>query len=268
MRLDVLMFERQLTPSREKARALVMAGKVHVDGKPAQKAGMQVLESAGIQVMENPLPYVGRGGLKLKKAVDHFSLSLSGVTAADIGASTGGFTDCMLQHGAAHVYAIDVGYGQLDWRLRNDPRVTVMERRNARYMEPDWFLDKLQFAGIDVSFISLKLILPALYPCLSDDAYVAMLIKPQFEAGKNQVQKHGVIKDPAVHRAVIKELCGFAQQVGFSVCGLTCSPITGPKGNIEFLCLLKKSGTYRTAQIIMDEAIKNTVREAHETLKM
>lgn len=267
MRLDVRIVELGLCASREKARALVMAGKVMVDGKPAQKPGTDVKESSSIEITGEAIPFVSRGGLKLEKGITDFGVSLTGLITADIGASTGGFTDCMLQHGAKKVYALDVGYGQLDWKLRNDPRVVVMERTNARNMAPDWFAERLQFASIDVSFISIRLILPALFNCLQDGAYVISLIKPQFEAGRYEVQKHGVIRDAAIHESVLHKLTSFALHTGFDVCGLGYSPITGPKGNIEYLAFLRKTNNIPgTPFSSLEIHIKYIVEESHRVL--
>ena len=235
VRLDVEMVKRGLSPSREKARAEIMAGEVRVNGVRAEKAGQEIPEEAEIVVVGEAIPFVSRGGLKLDKAVKVFSINLEERVCADIGASTGGFTDVMLQNGASHVYAIDVGYGQLDWKLRNDDRITVMERTNARNMAPDWFDQKVTFASIDVSFISLKLILPPLYQCLEEEGEVVALIKPQFEAGRNEVGKNGVIRDCSVHARICEEIMRFASNSGYAVKDLSYSPITGPKGNIEFL---------------------------------
>ena len=266
-RLDLLLFEKGLVKSREKARALIMEGVVSVNGAPVTKAGAMCAEDADILIREDTVPFVSRGGLKLEKAVRTFPITLEHVRAADIGASTGGFTDCMLQHGASHVYAIDVGYGQLDWKLRTDERVTVMERTNARYMEPSWFEDPLDFASIDVSFISLSKILPALLPCLREGGQVAALIKPQFEAGRKEVGKNGVVRDEAVHASVIRSVLAFSLEDGFHVRGLSYSPITGPKGNIEFLLyLVRPSGTDSPSCDVTDELVTETVREAHRTL--
>lgn len=267
MRLDSLMFEQGLTPSREKARSLIMAGKVSVDGKPAQKPGMEIKDTARIAIAEDPVPFVSRGGLKLEKAVNTFELHLEGRIAADIGASTGGFTDCMLQHGAAKVYALDVGYGQLDWKLRNDPRVIVMERTNARNMLPDWYDPLPSFASIDVSFISLRLILEPLYACLAEEAEVIALIKPQFEAGRAEVGKHGVVRDIAVHQEVCRRVITQALEFRFALCGLSFSPVTGPKGNIEFLSYFKKSKE-NSASLPQDftDLIQETVQQAHTLL--
>lgn len=265
MRLDNKMFEQGLTQSREKARSLIMAGKVSVDGKAAQKPGVEVKEGAVIVIAEDPVPFVSRGGLKLEKAVSTFQLDLTGLVAADIGASTGGFTDCMLQHGAQKVYALDVGYGQLDWKLRNDPRVVVMERTNARNIQPDWFDPLPAFASIDVSFISLRLILEPLYACLTDGAYVVALIKPQFEAGRAEVGKHGVVRDIAVHRDVCLRVMEQATGIGFSFCNLSFSPVTGPKGNIEFLALLRKGSVVQSV-LPLPELVYETTALAHSAL--
>ena len=243
VRLDVEMVKRGLSPSREKARAEIMAGEVRVNGVRAEKAGQEIPEEAEIVVVGEAIPFVSRGGLKLDKAVKVFSINLEGRVCADIGASTGGFTDVMLQNGASHVYAIDVGYGQLDWKLRNDDRITVMERTNARNMAPDWFDQKVTFASIDVSFISLKLILPPLYQCLEEEGEVVALIKPQFEAGRNEVGKNGVIRDCSVHARICEEIMRFASNSGYAVKDLSYSPITGPKGNIEFLLYMQKCST-------------------------
>lgn len=266
MRLDNLLAARGLCRSREQARARIMEGAVFVGGQRADKAGTFVSEDADVTVRENAMPFVSRGGFKLQKAVKTFEIDLSGAVCADIGASTGGFTDCMLQHGAKEVYAVDVGYGQLDWRLRNDPRVHAMERTNARFMEPAWFGAPLSFASIDVSFISLRLILPPLMACLCEGGQVCALIKPQFEAGREKVGKHGVVSDPAVHAEVIDNVLGFAADASYTVCGLTYSPIRGPKGNIEFLVWLKKDGNVSTSPCGLNiEDIQHVVEEAHTT---
>ena len=242
IRLDMAMLERGLAPSREKARALIMAGVVTVNGRRADKAGQELPEAAVIAVTEDALPFVSRGGLKLDKALKVFPITPEGRFCLDIGASTGGFTDCMLQNGARRVASLDVGYGQLDWKLRSDPRVTVMERKNARFIEPGWFSEPAGFASIDVSFISLRLILPPLYACLKSDADVVALIKPQFEAGRAEVGKNGVVRDAEVHCAVCRSMMEFAAGAGYAVNGLSYSPITGPKGNIEFLLWLSPGG--------------------------
>lgn len=238
LRLDNEMVARGLAPSREKARALIMAGVVTVGGKRADKAGMAIKQESSIELKEDVVPFVSRGGLKLDKAIKVFPISLKDTNCIDIGASTGGFTDCMLQNGASHVTAVDVGYGQLDWSLRNDPRVTVMERCNARFMEPKWFSEPFDFASIDVSFISLRLILPPLRACLKPNGSVVALIKPQFEAGRGDIGKNGVVRDASVHQRVCKDIMGFASSIGYGIMGLSFSPITGPKGNIEFLLYL------------------------------
>ncbi|CAM3785689.1 TlyA family RNA methyltransferase [Cohnella lubricantis] len=235
-RLDVLLVEQGYFESREKAKAAIMAGLVLIGSEKIDKAGTKVPRDAAIIVKGAPHPYVSRGGLKLEKAIRHFGLDLQGKTMLDIGASTGGFTDCALQNGAAFVYALDVGYNQLDWSLRQDERVCVMERTNFRHVTPE----QLQgpppsFATIDVSFISLKLILPALAPLLKPGGGTVALIKPQFEAGRDQVGKSGVVRDSAVHVSVVKEVLLFADGLGFGLQGLTFSPITGGEGNIEFL---------------------------------
>ena len=238
-RLDVVLAERGLTESRERARSLIMEGGVYVDGARADKAGMQVTGDERIELREASLPFVSRGGLKLAKALDVFPIDLTGLVCADVGASTGGFTDCMLQRGAARVYALDVGYGQLHYKLRSDPRVTVMERTNARFMEPNWFPEQPQFASVDVSFISLRLILPPLKLCLAQNAAVVALVKPQFEAGRAEVGKNGVVREIKTHKRVLAEIIQFAYGAVYTVEGLSFSPITGPKGNIEFLLFLR-----------------------------
>lgn len=245
-RLDVLLVEQGFFPTREKAKAALMAGLVLVDDEPMDKAGTKISRSARISVKGALHPYVSRGGLKLEKALDTFGIDLQGATMLDIGASTGGFTDCALQRGAVYVYAVDVGYNQLDWSLRSDPRVNVMERTNFRYMEPgDLKGERPTFASIDVSFISLKLILPPLRRLLAEQGRVVALVKPQFEAGREKVPKTGVVKEPAVHREVLDEVLSFAAAEGFTVEGLTFSPIKGGEGNIEFLAFLSLGGSDR-----------------------
>lgn len=234
-RLDVLMVEKGLVESRQKAQAIIMAGQVYSGEKRLDKAGMTLDEDTALEVRGQTLRYVSRGGLKLEKAMKHFPIDLKGKTAADIGASTGGFTDCMLQNGAAKVYAVDVGYGQLAWSLRSDERVVVLERTNARYLSHNEIPDVLDFASIDVSFISLKLILPALRQLMSEDGEVVALIKPQFEAGREKVGKKGVVRDPAVHLEVLEHFTQHATEAGFTVKGIDFSPIRGPEGNIEYL---------------------------------
>ena len=263
-RLDVALFEQNLAKSREHARALIMAGQVYIDEVKAEKAGQFVIETAKLSVRGESCPFVSRGGYKLQKAMEDFPISLEGTVAADIGASTGGFTDCMLQHGAKKVYAIDVGYGQLDWSLRSDERVVVLERTNARFMEPKWFDEPLDFASIDVSFISLDKILPPLFTCLRDGGEVVALVKPQFEAGRNKVGKNGVVTDEETHLEVVERMTGVALAAGFCVKGLSYSPIKGPKGNIEFLLYLQKciDVTIPTSKVDHNEAF-SVVRQAH-----
>lgn len=239
-RLDLLLVERGSFPSREKARAAVMAGDVYADGQISDKPGTLVDEESVIEIRGDRCPYVGRGGLKLKKAVDRFGLSLTGLVAADFGASTGGFTDCMLQEGAARVYAADVGYGQLDYRLRTDPRVVVMERVNIRYLEPGAIPEAVDLVTVDVSFISLSLILPVADRILRDGGTVVCLVKPQFEAGRESVGKHGLVKDKQVHRAVLEKVETIGTSLGWRAEGVTHSPMTGAKGNIEYLLLFRK----------------------------
>jgi len=265
-RLDVALFERGLAKSREEGHALVLAGQVYLSEVKAEKAGQFVTEETVITVRGDTCPFVSRGGYKLLKAIDTFSISLEGKICADIGASTGGFTDCMLQHGAAKVYAIDVGYGQLDWKLRSDERVVVLERTNARFMEPDWFAEALDFASIDVSFISLDKMLPPLYRCLKDGGTCAALIKPQFEAGKNKVGKHGVVSEESTHIEVIDRMLAVSRDAGFCVRGLSYSPIRGPKGNIEFLLYLEKciQSDHNATEIDHNSAV-SIVRDAHNT---
>ncbi|HAJ38887.1 MAG TPA: TlyA family rRNA (cytidine-2'-O)-methyltransferase [Chloroflexi bacterium] len=239
-RLDLLLVARGLATSREQAQRLIMAGEVEVNGVRHDKPGRSVAQDAAITVRA-PLPYVSRGGLKLAAALDAFALDVTGLLAADVGASTGGFTDCLLQRGAARVYAIDVGYGQLAWKLQSDPRVVVLDRTNVRHLEalPDGVLADL--AVIDASFISLTLVLPATLRLLKPDGQVIALIKPQFEAGADQVGKGGVVRDPKVHRRVLAETCALAASLALTVAGLTVSPAPGPAGNIEFLIWLRRS---------------------------
>lgn len=234
-RIDVLLVEQGLAESRQKAQAIIMAGQVFAGDKRCDKAGLTVDESVVLEVRGQALKYVSRGGLKLEKAMKCFPITLEGKVAADIGASTGGFTDCMLQNGACRVYAVDVGYGQLAWSLRSDSRVICLERTNARYLTAEQIPEPLDFASIDVSFISLKLILPALRPLMKDSGQVAALIKPQFEAGREKVGKKGVVRDPAVHLEVLEQFLNHARESGFTVKGIDFSPIRGPEGNIEYL---------------------------------
>lgn len=263
-RLDVAMAAQGLAESRQKAQAIIMSGLVFVDGKRVDKCGAQIADTAVIEVRGKTLRYVSRGGLKLEKAMQCFPLTLQDAVAMDCGASTGGFTDCMLQNGAKKVYAVDVGYGQLDWKLRNDPRVVVMERTNARNMEPDWFTEAPDFASMDVSFISVKLILPGIYKSLREGAQAVILVKPQFEAGRGRVGKNGVVRDKDTHRQVVEDTARFALDTGFSIRQIDYSPITGPKGNIEFLLLLEKSGTAGGTEVLAD--IPHIVDMAHGEL--
>ena len=238
-RLDVLLVERGLQETRQKAQATIMSGLVFVNNQKVDKVGTPVANDADIEVRGSALKYVSRGGLKLEKAMTSFALTLDGCICGDIGASTGGFTDCMLQNGAKKVYAVDVGYGQLDWKLRNDERVVCMERTNARYLDHEQIPDELDFASIDVSFISLKLILPAVHNVLKAGGHVACLVKPQFEAGREKVGKKGVVRDPSVHLEVLQNFLIHAKESGFTVLDLTYSPIRGPEGNIEYLGYLE-----------------------------
>ena len=234
-RLDVLLHERGLSESRQRAQADIMGGWVYVDGQQVLKAGTAVSEEAVIEVRGQAIPYVSRGGLKLAKAMDVFGLDLTGMICADIGASTGGFSDCMLQHGAAKVYAVDTGYGKLAWKLRTDERVVPLERTNARYLTHEQIPEDLDLASVDVSFISLRLILPALRGVLGPGGQVVCLVKPQFEAGKEKVGKKGVVRDPKVHLEVLEHFLNHADEADFTVKDMTFSPIRGPEGNIEYL---------------------------------
>lgn len=238
-RLDVLLFERGLSESRQRAQADIMGGWVYVDGQQVLKAGTSVSEEAAIEVRGQAIPYVSRGGLKLAKAMEVFGLDLTGMVCADIGASTGGFTDCMLQHGAAKVYAVDTGYGKLAWKLRTDARVVALERTHARYLTHEQIPERLDLASVDVSFISLRLILPALRGLMGPEGQVVCLVKPQFEAGREKVGKKGVVRDPKVHLEVLEQFLRHAAESDFSVKDMTFSPIRGPEGNIEYLGHLK-----------------------------
>ena len=239
-RLDILVYENGFTDSREKAKAVIMAGQVYVDNQKADKCGQSYDENCKIEVRGSTQKYVSRGGLKLEKAINNFDFDLNGKITMDIGASTGGFTDCMLQNGATKVFSVDVGYGQLAWKLRTDERVVNMERTNFRYLTIDDIGTKLDFASVDVSFISLKIILPVLFELLNDGGEAVCLIKPQFEAGRDKVGKKGVVRDKETHVEVIKTITDFAFDTGFSVVGLDFSPIKGPEGNIEYLMYLRK----------------------------
>ncbi len=239
-RLDVLLVKRGAAASREKAKAMIMAGQVYVAGQKEDKAGTMFEETAQIEVRGEKPRYVSRGGLKLEKAMLTWPIALAGRTCMDVGASTGGFTDCMLQNGAVKVYAVDVGRGQLDWSLRSDPRVVCMEKTNIRYLTPDKIEEKPSFISIDVSFISLTMVLPPVRELLAPGGQVVCLIKPQFEAGREKVGKKGVVRDPAVHLEVIRKVMTFAQDLKFSILGLTWSPVKGPEGNIEYLLWLHR----------------------------
>lgn len=264
-RLDILLVKKGLFQSREKARGSIMAGIVYVNGNREDKPGSHFDEACEIEIKQNINPYVSRGGLKLEKAMAAFEIDLKGKIAMDVGASTGGFTDCMLKNGAAGVFAVDVGYGQLAWELRNDERVVNMERTNIRYVKPENILAPLDFASIDVSFISLKKVLPVVYELLNPHGEVLCLIKPQFEAGREKVGKHGVVKSTEVHREVVEGIIDFSQKAGFSVKGLTYSPIKGPEGNIEYLLYLSK---YKepTGQIDLDSLIAEIIGKSHNEL--
>ena len=239
-RLDLLMVERALAPSREKAKAYIMAGQVYVDGQKEDKAGSMFTETVKVEVRGNTLPYVSRGGLKLEKAMNEFDVSLEGKVCMDVGASTGGFTDCMLQNGAKKVFAIDVGRGQLDWKLRQDPRVVCMEKTNIRYVTPEDIGEPVQFSSIDVSFISLTKVLLPIRNYLTDEGQIVALIKPQFEAGREKVGKKGVVREKSTHIEVIHKVIDYAMSIGFEVLNLEFSPIKGPEGNIEYLVHLQK----------------------------
>ena len=241
-RLDTEMVRRGLAPSREQAQRLIKMGQVSVDGSPASKPSVPVTPENAITLTGEGLPFVSRGGLKLQRALELFPITLAGLTCADIGASTGGFTDCMLQNGAVKVYAVDVGYGQLAWSLRSDERVVCLERTNARYLTHEQIPDELDFASVDVSFISLKLILPALRGLLKPEGQAVCLVKPQFEAGREKVGKKGVVRDPAVHLEVIQQFLKNAADADFTVKDMTFSPIRGPEGNIEYLGHLLAGG--------------------------
>ena len=263
-RLDVLLVNRGLAASREKAKAIIMSGSVYVDGQKEDKAGQTFPEEANIEVRGSTLKYVSRGGLKLEKAMECFDVSLSGKICMDVGSSTGGFTDCMLQNGAVKVYAVDVGHGQLDWKLRNDQRVICMEKTNIRYVKPEDIEDRIQFSSIDVSFISLTKVLGPVKELLTDDGEIVCLIKPQFEAGREKVGKHGVVREASVHKEVIDMVMNYAVSINFEVMNLEFSPIKGPEGNIEYLLHLLKhqSGDYSNIPVDSGEI----VRKAHETL--
>ena len=263
-RLDLRLVQLGLVTGRDKAKAVIMAGTVYVNGQKADKAGFEVSEEDKIELRGETLRYVSRGGLKLEKAMESFPITIDGTVCMDIGASTGGFTDCMLQNGAKKVYAIDVGYGQLAWKLRTDDRVINLERTNFRHVTNEQVPDPVDFASVDVSFISLTLILPPALPLLAEGGQMVCLIKPQFEAGKGLVGKKGVVKDPQIHKDVIVKVIDFAHQNGFSVLGLTYSPAKGPEGNIEYLVHLQKSG--KPVCNVDREMIDSVVDGSHQQL--
>ena len=260
-RLDVLMTELGLCDSRSRAQALIMSGEVYVDGQKCDKAGTQISEDARIEVRGNACPYVSRGGLKLEKALRDFGVDPTGCVCSDSGASTGGFTDCLLQKGAKKVFAIDVGYGQLAWAIRNDPRGVCMERTNIRYVTPEQLGEPLDLSVVDVSFISLRIVLPAIRALLKPTGQIVCLIKPQFEAGKDKVGKKGVVRDPKVHEEVLNGFLALAAELGMTVRNLTFSPVKGPEGNIEFLGHLSM---LPEGAIVPD--VPALVAAAHETL--
>ncbi|MBQ7331140.1 MAG: TlyA family RNA methyltransferase [Oscillospiraceae bacterium] len=261
-RLDVLLTDLGYADSRTKAQAIIMAGQVYVDGQKADKPGISYEETVSIEVRGETCPYVSRGGWKLEKALRDFGVNPEGYVCSDSGASTGGFTDCLLQQGAKKVFAIDVGYGQLDWKIRSDPRVVVMERTNIRYVTREQLGEPLDLSVIDVSFISLKIVLPTIKELLKENGQVLCLIKPQFEAGRNKVGKKGVVRDPETHKEVLDDFVALAHSLDFTILGLTFSPVKGPEGNIEFLGHLTKE---KKPGIVPDTA--DVVRQAHDTLK-
>lgn len=261
-RLDVLLVEQGLADSREKAKAIIMSGIVYVDNNKEDKAGTTFDETAKIEVRGNTLKYVSRGGLKLEKAMDHFGVELAGKVCMDVGASTGGFTDCMLQNGAVKVYSVDVGHGQLAWKLRNDERVVCMEKTNIRYVTPEDIDDKIEFASIDVSFISLTKVLPAVKELLTDSGEIVCLIKPQFEAGREKVGKKGVVRELSTHIEVVEKIVGYARSIGFRTLHLSYSPIKGPEDNIEYLLHISKDESKTDEEF----DIKALVEESHNEL--
>jgi 23S rRNA (cytidine1920-2'-O)/16S rRNA (cytidine1409-2'-O)-methyltransferase len=271
-RLDVLLVNRNLAESREKAKAIIMSGNVFVDGQREDKAGSTFSEDVAIEVKGNPLRYVSRGGLKLEKAIPRYQIALEGKVCMDVGSSTGGFTDCMLQNGAVKVYAVDVGTNQLAWKLRQDERVISMEKTNIRYLTPDQISEEIAFASIDVSFISLTKVLQPVRNLLAAEGEIVALIKPQFEAGRDKVGKKGVVRDQKVHAEVIANVSEYAASIGFECLGLDFSPIKGPEGNIEYLLYLRKkicsndTGEYPAGLIISPQIVLKTVHEAHEML--
>lgn len=261
-RLDVLLVQRGLMPSREKAKAMIMEGQVYVNNQKSDKPGTDIDTQAKIEVRGEALKYVSRGGLKLEKAMQVFPITLDGKTCMDIGASTGGFTDCMLQNGAVKVYAVDVGYGQLAWNLRNDSRVVNMERTNIRKVTSEQISEPLDFVSVDVSFISLKLVLPTAASLLKQDGQAVCLVKPQFEAGREKVGKKGVVRERATHVEVLENAVSYARTNGFAVCGIDFSPVKGPQGNIEYLMYLCRG----VQDTVTQECIKNLVDQSHNDL--
>ena len=260
-RIDILLTEKNFFESRAKSQAMIMSGKILVNGQKIDKAGTLIDENSKIEIIGEEMPFVSRGGLKLQKALEVFEIDLSEKICVDIGASTGGFTDCMLQHGAKKIYAIDVGYGQLAWKLRNDERVINFERTNIRNVTRADFFDELNFASIDVAFIPLEKVLPVAKEILSDDGEIVALIKPQFEAGRDKVGKKGVVRDKKIHTEVLKKILNFSREIEFKVCGLDFSPIKGPEGNIEYLTFLRK--TFDAEEINLDEKINAVIDAAH-----
>lgn len=265
-RLDVLLVKRNLAESREKAKAIIMSGNVFVDGQREDKAGSTFPEEVNIEIKGHTLPYVSRGGLKLEKAMQVFDVSMQDKVCTDVGSSTGGFTDCMLQNGARKVFAIDVGRGQLAWKLRQDERVVCMEKTNIRYVTPEDIGEPVDFSSIDVSFISLTKVLLPIRNYLVAEGEIAALIKPQFEAGREKVGKKGVVREPATHIEVIEKVTEYAASIGFTVKNLTFSPIKGPEGNIEYLVHLKKIPEGENPEVPSREAIKAVVAEAFQSL--
>lgn len=264
-RLDILMVNNGLAASRELAKAYIMAGDVYVDGNKEDKAGTKVDVNANIELRGKVMPYVSRGGYKLEKAMEVFPVTIEGKICMDIGSSTGGFTDCMLQNGASKVYSIDVGYGQLAWKLRNDERVVCMEKTNVRYITEEQVPDKPQFASVDVSFISLTKVIPPALNVMSDDAQLVCLIKPQFEAGREKVGKKGVVRDKKVHEEVILKIIDFAFEIGLNVIGIDFSPIKGPEGNIEYLIMLDRKNEGLTIEEA-HKAAHDIEEQSHELL--
>ncbi len=263
IRLDNLLYQQGLTGSREKAKAIIMAGEVTVNGRVIDKPGTSVNSDVSIEIRESSPRYVSRGGIKLEKAIQEFNIDFTSAIMLDVGASTGGYTDCALQHGAEKIYALDVGYGQLDWKLRNDPRVINMEKTNVRYLRLEDLDQRVDFITVDVSFISTRLVFPGLKDLLKDDGIIISLIKPQFEAGKNQVGKKGVVRDPDLHRKILADCIKYAEEADFKCTNITYSPITGPSGNIEYFIKLEK---YPKTLIDLEAVINMVVGEAHKQL--